>query len=88
MLLGSMRAEERLAAFLSNLSRRFAACGQSRYEFHLRMSREDIGSHLGLTLETVSRLCSQFQADGLIAVKWKHVRILDMAGLERMAGVA
>ncbi|HET7365504.1 MAG TPA: fumarate/nitrate reduction transcriptional regulator Fnr [Burkholderiales bacterium] len=84
MLLGSMRAEERLAAFLSNLSKRFVRRGYSQSDFHLRMTREEIGSYLGLKLETVSRLFSQFQKDGLIAVEQKHVRILDIAGLEKM----
>jgi CRP/FNR family transcriptional regulator len=55
MLLGTMRAEERLAAFLLNLSQRFKARGYSPAEFNLRMSRDEIGSYLGLKLETVSR---------------------------------
>jgi CRP/FNR family transcriptional regulator len=84
MLLGSMRAEERLAAFLSNLSKRFVRRGYSQSDFNLRMTREEIGSYLGLKLETVSRLFSQFQKDGLIAVEQKHVRILDIAGLEKI----
>jgi CRP/FNR family transcriptional regulator len=81
MLLGSMRAEERLAAFLTNLSKRFLRRGFSPAEFHLRMTREEIGSYLGLKLETVSRLFSQFQKDGLIEVEQKHVRIKDAAAL-------
>jgi CRP/FNR family transcriptional regulator len=81
MLLGTMRAEERLAAFLLNLSQRFTARGYSPHEFHLRMKREEIGSYLGLSLETVSRLFSRFQADGLVTVQQKHIRILDVAGL-------
>jgi CRP/FNR family transcriptional regulator, anaerobic regulatory protein len=84
MLLGSMRAEERLATFLLNLSKRFVRRGYSSSEFHLRMTREEIGSYLGLKLETVSRLFSSFQKDGLIEVQQKHVRIHDIAGLERM----
>jgi len=84
MLLGSMRAEERLAAFLTNLSRRFVRRGYSASDFHLRMTRDEIGSYLGLKLETVSRLFSQFQKDGLIEVEQKHVRILDIPGLERL----
>ena len=84
MLLGSMRAEERLATFLLNLSRRFTARGFSPSDFHLRMTREELGSFLGLKLETVSRLFSAFQRDGLIEVQQKHVRILDAAGLERL----
>jgi CRP/FNR family transcriptional regulator, anaerobic regulatory protein len=83
MLLGSMRAEERLAAFLTNLSKRFLGRGFSASEFHLRMTREEIGSYLGLKLETVSRLFSQFQKDRLIEVEQKHVRILDADGLAR-----
>jgi CRP/FNR family transcriptional regulator len=84
MLLGSMRAEERLTTFLLNLSKRFLRRGFSASDFHLRMTREEMGSYLGLKLETVSRLFSQFQKDGLIAVEQKHVRILDIAGLEKV----
>jgi len=81
MLLGTMRAEERLAAFLLNLSQRFVARGFSPSEFHLRMTREEIGSYLGLSLETVSRLFSRFQEEGLIAVQQKHIVIHDIPGL-------
>ena len=81
MLLGTMRAEERLAAFLLNLSQRFRARGYSPSEFHLRMNRDEIGSYLGLSLETVSRLFSRFQDDELLLVQQKHIRILDEDGL-------
>ena len=84
MLLGSMRAEERLATFLLNLSKRFTARGYSPSDFHLRMTREELGSYLGLKLETVSRLFSRFHDDGLIEVQQKHVRILDITGLQRI----
>ena len=83
-LLGTMKAEERLAAFLLNLSQRFTARGFSPSEFHLRMKREEIGSYLGLSLETVSRLFSRFHEEGLINVMQKHVRILDVAGLKKL----
>jgi len=86
MLLGSMRAEERLATFLLNLSKRFTARGYSPSDFHLRMTREELGSYLGLKLETVSRLFSRFHDDGLIEVQQKHVRILDSAGLAAVLG--
>jgi CRP/FNR family transcriptional regulator len=86
MLLGSMRAEERLAAFLLNLSQRFVARGYSPAEFHLRMTREEIGSYLGLKLETVSRIFSKFQEEGLISVQQKHIRILQVEGLEALLG--
>ena len=82
MLLGTMRAEERLAAFLLNLSQRFVARGFSPHEFHLRMTRDEIGSYLGLSLETVSRLFSGFQEDGLIYVQQRHIRIRDIPGLK------
>src|SRR5512135_2009139 len=72
LLLGSMRAEERLAAFLLNLSQRFTSRGYSASEFNLRMTREEIGSYLGLKLETVSRTFSKFQEDGLIGVQQKN----------------
>jgi CRP/FNR family transcriptional regulator len=86
MLLGSMRAEQRLAAFLTNLSKRLLRRGYSASDFHLRMTREELGSYLGLKLETVSRLFSRFQEEGLIDVQQKHVRIVDIAGLERILG--
>ena len=86
MLLGSMRAEERLAAFLLNLSQRLSMRGYSPNEFNLRMTREEIGSYLGLKLETVSRVFSKFQEEGLIAVQQKHVRILDTASLREIVG--
>ncbi len=86
MLLGSMRAEERLATFLLNLSKRFQRRGYSPSDFHLRMTREEIGSYLGLKLETVSRLFSKFQDDGLIEVQQKHVCILDIEGLSKVLG--
>ena len=84
LLLGSMSAEERLAAFLLSLSGRFRRRGYSGSSFVLRMKRSEIASYLGLKLETVSRLFSQFQKDGLIEVNQKHVRILDIPGLERV----
>jgi len=87
MLLGSMRAEERLATFLLNLSKRFTRRGYSASDFHLRMTREEIGSYLGLKLETVSRLFSRFQDEGLLEVQQKHVRILDIAALEKVVSV-
>lgn len=84
MLLGTMRAEERLAAFLLNMSQRFMARGYSPQEFHLRMTREEIGSYLGLKLETVSRAFSKFQDEGYISVQQKHIRIIDIPGLRKL----
>ena len=82
LLLGSMRAEERLAAFLLNLVQRLHARGFSRTELVLRMTREEIGSYLGLKLETVSRTFSKFVEDGIVEVKQRHVRILDAEALK------
>ena len=81
LLLGSMNAEERLAAFLLNLSQRLKARGYSPTEFHLRMSRAEIGSYLGMKLETVSRTFSAFQQQGLLEVDKRHIRIADMQRL-------
>jgi CRP/FNR family transcriptional regulator len=84
LLLGSMRAEERLAAFLLNLVQRLHARGFSRSELVLRMTREEIGSFLGLKLETVSRTFSRFAEEGLIEVHHRHLRIVDADALQRM----
>ncbi|AJZ56869.1 bacterial regulatory s, crp family protein [Paraburkholderia fungorum] len=84
MLLGTMSAEQRAAAFLLNLSGRLKARGYSPAEFNLRMTREEIGSYLGMKLETVSRMFSKFQRDGLVDTRGKQVRILDLAGLARV----
>jgi len=84
MLLGVMRAEERLAAFLLNLSQRLNARGYSAVEFNLRMTREEIGSYLGMKLETVSRLFSKFHADGLIEVDQKYIGLRDLEGLREI----
>ena len=81
LLLGSMRAEERLAAFLLNLVQRLHARGFSQSELVLRMTREEIGSYLGLKLETVSRTFSKFADDGVVEVKQRYVRIVDTDAL-------
>ena len=85
-LLGTRRAEERIALFLLNLSQRFAARGYSPTEFVLPMTRDDIGSYLGLTIETVSRMLAMFQGAGLIRVESRHIQIRDSAGLRQTAG--
>jgi CRP/FNR family transcriptional regulator len=82
LLLGSMRAEERLAAFLLNLVQRLHARGFSKSELLLRMTREEIGSYLGLKLETVSRTFSKFAEEGIVEVKQRHVRILNTEALK------
>ena len=82
--LGSMHAEERVAAFLLNLTHRLEARGFSPSSLLLRMRREEIGSFLGLQLETVSRTLSRFQAQGLLVVRQRQIEISDGAGLQRL----
>ena len=84
LLLGGMRAEERVAAFLLNLVQRLHARGFSRSELVLRMTREEIGSYLGLKLETVSRTFSKLAEDGVIEVRSRHLRILDADALHTL----
>jgi len=88
LLLGSMNAEERLAAFLINLSQRLLARGYSATRFILRMSRREIGSYLGLTLETVSRVFSRLQREGMIRAELKSVELKDVARLRALVGVS
>lgn len=86
LVLGSRRGEERLAAFLLDLSDRYRRRGYSSTEFVLRLTREEIGSYLGLKLETVSRLFSQFQAHGLLQTQGRKVKLFDMGALAQLAG--
>ena len=86
LLLGSKRAEERLASFLLNLTQRLQARGFSASSLVLRMTREEIGTYLGLKLETVSRCFSKFQADGVLQVKDRQIVVLDHAALQQIAG--
>jgi len=90
LVLGTMRAEQRLAAFLLDLSQRYRARGYSPCEFVLRMTREEIGSYLGLKLETVSRLFARLQREGALQVQGRQVKLLDRGALSRLGacGVA
>lgn len=84
MLLGTMSAEQRVASFLINVSTRMKARGYSAAEFNLRMTREEMGNFLGMKLETVSRMFSKFQRDGLVQTHGKQIRIVDMDALGRV----
>ena len=86
LLLGSMTAEQRLCAFLLSLSRRHQKLGYSADRFHLRMTREDIGSYLGLTLETVSRLLSRLQREGLITAQQREIELKNPEALKDIVG--
>jgi CRP/FNR family transcriptional regulator len=83
---GSMRADERVDLFLLDLAARYRGRGYSSVEFELRMSREEIGSFLSLALETVSRILSGFQAQALIQVQGRRMRLLDAAALRQIVG--
>lgn len=84
LLLGGAPAERRVAAFLLDLAHRLRARGYSASTLVLRMTRREIGSLLGLTLETVSRTLSNFQTSGLVFVRTRHLHIADPAGLQRL----
>jgi CRP/FNR family transcriptional regulator len=88
LLLGSMRAEQRVAVFLVNLAGRYAARGFPATMLQLRMSREDIGNFLGLTVESVSRLLSRFRKEGWIAIERRKVTLLAPAMLAALASGA
>jgi CRP/FNR family transcriptional regulator len=87
-LLGNRRAEERLAAFVLDLTRRLQSRGFSSSSLVLRMTREEIGTYLGLTLETVSRCFSKLQNDGVLQVWRRHITVLDHDALERLVNGA
>jgi CRP/FNR family transcriptional regulator, anaerobic regulatory protein len=83
--LNSMSAQQKLAAFLINLSSRYAARGYSASRFQLRMTREEIGNYLGLAIESVSRLLTNFKKTGLIDVQHRELELLDMPALRSIA---
>lgn len=84
LMLGRMKAEDRLATFLLSLSRRYKRLGYSATELRLSMSRQDLGDYLGLALETVSRLFSRFQEDGLISVHGRSIELLNPERLQKV----
>jgi CRP/FNR family transcriptional regulator len=86
-ILGTLHADERIAAFLLDLSQRWQARGYSASEFVLKMTRADIGCYLGIKLETVSRALQSLHRRALIEVRTKDIRILDLAGLAALQGL-
>ena len=86
LVLGSLHAGERLAVFLLDFADRYRRRGYSSTEYSLRMTRGEIGSYLGLKLETVTRLISRFQGEGIIQVQGRATKLLDPAALRRIAG--
>ena len=86
-MLNKKTAEQRLAAFLANLSTRFGERGFSKKEFRLTMTRGEIGNYLGLTVETISRLLSRFQKAEIIKVEGKFITILNADELFKVASI-
>lgn len=86
-LLNRKNAEQRLATFISSLSKRFSARGFSSKEFRLTMTRGEIGNFIGLTVETISRLLNRFHKNGLIKIDGKYISIIDLDALEDCAGI-
>ncbi|MGZ5155118.1 MAG: helix-turn-helix domain-containing protein [Caldimonas sp.] len=84
LLLSTMNADERIAAFLLDLTDRLRTRGFSASSVLLRMSREELGSYLGLTVETVSRTFSRLQAHGLLFVRQRLIQITDSIGLQHL----
>lgn len=84
LVLSKRPAEERLAYFLLNLSERLHKRGFSPSEFKLTLTRQEIGNHLGLALETVSRLLKKFQDDQWILVDNRFIQIKDQSALRRV----
>lgn len=87
LLLGSMSAEIRVASFLLNLAHRMHVRGATESSIVLRMTRDEMGSYLGLKLETVSRMLSRMRDQGVLEVTQRHVQVLDMPALNRIAHV-
>ncbi len=87
MLMARKNAEQRLSAFLLNLTLRRRERGLPTDEFQLPMSRDDIANFLGLRKETLSRLFTKLHQSGAIAVRSKHIRLLDIEGLHESSGL-
>jgi CRP/FNR family transcriptional regulator len=85
-LLGASTADARVAKFLLDLADRLGRLGYSRTAFVLRMTRQDLGSYLGMKLETVSRMFSAFAAAGLLAVDGKSITLIDVESMREIAG--
>jgi len=85
LALNNMSAQQKLAAFLVNLSSRYVTRGYSATRFQLRMTREEIGNYLGLAVESVSRLLSAFKKNGIVDVNHRELELLDLPALRSIA---
>lgn len=88
LLMGNMNAEERLATFLLNLSHSLSLLGNSPKNFVLKMRRDDIGSYLGLRLETICRCIARLQLHALVEISGRDVKIVNMEGLRYLAATS
>ncbi|TAK77619.1 MAG: cyclic nucleotide-binding domain-containing protein [Gammaproteobacteria bacterium] len=79
----STTAEQRLAAFLIDLSVRLHPL-EMKLEFLLPMSRQDIGNYLGLTAETISRIFSRLQKNNIVSIDHKKIHLLQPEKLKQM----
>ncbi len=86
LLLGKKTAEEKLATYLISLSKRFQDRGFSAQDFRLTMSRNDIANHLGLAVETISRVLTKFQGLGLVVINGKDISLKDITKMEALCG--
>jgi len=85
LLAGDYSADQRMAAFLVSLSRRYAARGFSPNRFQLTMARTDIANYLRLAAETVSRVLRRFQDEGLLRIERREVELLDRVRIDELA---
>lgn len=86
LMLGTLAAERRVAAFLLDVAARYARLGYSAKHFILRMNRIDMASFLALKHETVSRALSHLHDLSYIDVQRREIRMLDVNGLRSLAG--
>lgn len=84
LVLGRMASEKRVVWFLLDMSKRMAANGYSARQFNLRMTREDIAQHLGMTVETVSRTFTKLNDLKVLTVHHRHIEIMDFSGLQAL----
>ena len=84
LLLSKNTAEERIAALLLSLSSRFQRRRLSGTRFSLPMPRNDIANFLGLAVETVSRVFTRFQQQGLIKARGREVELQDLEALQKI----
>lgn len=85
LMLGRRTAEEKLASCLISLWSRLTGGDPARGDFTLSMSRSDLGNHLGIAEETVCRVLGRFEQQGLLAMRRRHMTLLDPARLQQVA---